>query len=280
VLLAPYDFPSREVDMNTTFDTSGHTTTTELPPSSSFLGISVQHLTIDELNITVEEIVKRGKHAVIANHNLHSLYLCNADPTLRRFYDNATFTHADGMGIILLSRLFGYHMSSAHRTTYADWMPLLMAMAARNQWRVFYLGSKPDVIEKGAAILRETYFGLMLQTHHGYFDSYSNSAENQNLIERINAFRPHLMLVGMGMPRQEHWIDRYSTDLDCNVILPAGAAMDYVAGAVPTPPRWAGRLALEWVFRLAAEPRRLSYRYLIEPWLVARMVVRHFVMKV
>jgi N-acetylglucosaminyldiphosphoundecaprenol N-acetyl-beta-D-mannosaminyltransferase len=247
------------------------------PRCSSFLGINVQHLTMGALNTVIETIINHEGRAVIANHNLHSVHLYHSDPTLRLFYERATFTHADGMGVVLLSRLCGCHLSREHRTTYVDWLPSLMALAVRNRWRVFYLGSKSGVLEKGAALLRKDHPGLMLHTHHGYFDSRPNSVENQLLLDRINVLRPHLLLVGMGMPRQEHWIAKHSTSLDCNVILPAGAAMDYVAGAIPTPPRWAGRMALEWFFRLLAEPRRLSYRYLIEPWLVAWIVVRHLV---
>jgi N-acetylglucosaminyldiphosphoundecaprenol N-acetyl-beta-D-mannosaminyltransferase len=73
------------------------------------------------------------------------------------------------------------------------------------------------------------------------------------------------------MPRQEHWIADNLDDLAANAILTAGAAMDYVAGVVPTPPRWMGSAGLEWIFRLFHEPRRLWRRYLVEPWFVLRL---------
>jgi N-acetylglucosaminyldiphosphoundecaprenol N-acetyl-beta-D-mannosaminyltransferase len=82
----------------------------------------------------------------------------------------------------------------------------------------------------------------------------------------VNAFKPHVLLVGMGMPRQEAWLRANLDALDCGVALPMGAAFDYEAGAIPTPPRWMGQVGMEWLFRLIAEPRRLSSRYLIEPW--------------
>jgi N-acetylglucosaminyldiphosphoundecaprenol N-acetyl-beta-D-mannosaminyltransferase len=77
----------------------------------------------------------------------------------------------------------------------------------------------------------------------------------------------------MGMPRQEHWIVDHLDKLSVNVILNGGAALDYFAGVIPTPPRWAGRLGLEWLFRLMAEPRRLWFRYLVEPWFIAYRLV-------
>lgn len=68
------------------------------------------------------------------------------------------------------------------------------------------------------------------------------------------------------MPRQEKWIQQNRNDIDANVILPSGATLDYVAGTKRMAPRWMGVLGLEWAFRLATEPRRLAYRYLVEPW--------------
>jgi N-acetylglucosaminyldiphosphoundecaprenol N-acetyl-beta-D-mannosaminyltransferase len=83
-------------------------------------------------------------------------------------------------------------------------------------------------------------------------------------------------MVGMGMPRQEHWIVDNFELLGPVVVLPCGAAIDYVAGEIPTPPRWAGRCGLEWLYRLAAEPGRLWKRYLIEPWFVLLLMGRHW----
>jgi N-acetylglucosaminyldiphosphoundecaprenol N-acetyl-beta-D-mannosaminyltransferase len=88
------------------------------------------------------------------------------------------------------------------------------------------------------------------------------------VIVDINAYAPHILMVGMGMPRQELWILENRHDLRVNVIMPSGAIMDYIAGALPTPPRWLGPLGLEWCYRLLAEPARLSRRYMLEPWFV------------
>ena len=81
----------------------------------------------------------------------------------------------------------------------------------------------------------------------------------------------------MGMPRQQHWVLENESRLAVNAISTSGAALDYVVGEIPTPPRWAGRVGLEWLFRLAAEPRRLAGRYLVEPWYVMPLLARHLV---
>ena len=93
----------------------------------------------------------------------------------------------------------------------------------------------------------------------GYFDARYGSSENEALLGRINAYRPDLLMVGMGMPRQEIWTQENFARLNADVILSSiGAAFDYIAGAVPTPPRWSGRMGLEWFFRLAHEPAGCS----------------------
>jgi N-acetylglucosaminyldiphosphoundecaprenol N-acetyl-beta-D-mannosaminyltransferase len=237
-------------------------------PSYTFLGTRVDGLTIPELNARVADTVERGEQRIIANHNLHSIYLYHHDPKMRAFYAQASYTHVDGMALVYLGLLLGLPLARNHRVTYVDWLEPLIAEAARRGWRVFYLGSRPGVAEQGAAILRDKFSDLQIATAHGYFDVRLDSQESQNVLEAINAYQPNVLMVGMGMPRQEHWLIDNIGQLQANVVLNAGATMDYVVGVVPTPPRWSGRLGLEWLFRLAAEPRRLWRRYLIEPWFV------------
>lgn len=111
-------------------------------------------------------------------------------------------------------------------------------------------------------------------TADGYFDATAGSAENQKMLELINAYQPNVLMVGMGMPRQEHWILDNLESIHANTILTCGACIDYIAGVIPTPPRWMGRFGLEWLSRLLSEPKRLWRRYLLEPWFVATLFVR------
>jgi N-acetylglucosaminyldiphosphoundecaprenol N-acetyl-beta-D-mannosaminyltransferase len=242
----------------------------------SFLGIDVQPTTIPDLMTLVAAAIEQQEKCVIANHNMHSVYLFHREKELRDFYSGVQWTHIDGMPIVALARLYGHRVRRDQRVTYIDWTGPLMAGAAENGWRVFYLGSSPGVAEEGAKRLRQTYPELQIQTIHGYFDTNLQSQENDRVLNAIEAYKPHILMVGMGMPRQEYWIQQNLKRLCANVILPAGAAIDYVAGAVPTPPRWAGRLGLEWAFRLTAEPQRLWRRYLVEPWSILGVVAQDF----
>ena len=229
-----------------------------------------------ELNSLISKAVKCKAKWIIANHNLNSLNIYHHNSEMRAFYNKADYIHIDGMALVLLGKFLGIPCQRTHRVTYADWVWTLMAQAAQQDWRILYLGSKPGVAAKGAKVLKNKYSNLHIETIHGYFNPSPDSPENQAVLEKINAYQPHVLMVGMGMPRQEQWILENIQYINTNAILPSGACIDYVAGAVKTPPRWMGKVGLEWLYRLITEPRRLWKRYLIEPWFIARLFFKTF----
>lgn len=202
---------------------------------------------------------------LIANHNLHSVYLLWKNPWLRQVFEMAELTHIDGMPLVLLARLNGWPAQRRHRVTYVDWLPAVLERAATEGWRVFYLGSTAEVCERGVSEIARRFPGITVEGRHGYFDAREDSTENAAVVASIRRFKPDLLLVGMGMPRQERWILENLEACGASRALPCGAAVDFLCGAVPTPPRWMGRIGLEWLFRLVQEPRRLAARYLVEP---------------
>ncbi|MDZ8227012.1 WecB/TagA/CpsF family glycosyltransferase [Nostoc sp. ChiVER01] len=242
--------------------------------SYKLLGVQVDALSIPELNLLIEESIENNKKWIIANHNMHSLYLFHNDPKMQAFYAKAKYTHIDGMPLLFIGKLLGFPMKREQRVTYADWVWPLMAEAAEKGWRVFYLGSKPGVAEKGASILCRRFPGLQIACAHGYIDMNKDSQENLATLAAINAYKPHVLMVGMGMPRQERWIYENLEHIHTNTILTSGACIDYVAGAIPTPPRWMGKMGLEWLYRLLSEPKRLWRRYLLEPWFLATLFLQ------
>jgi exopolysaccharide biosynthesis WecB/TagA/CpsF family protein len=237
------------------------------------LGATVHPLSIQELHTLIREAVKTRARIVVASLNLHGLYLARSDPKMRRLHREA-YVRIDGMPLVWAARLKGYPVRAEHRVTWMDWMRPFMAECARNGWRVFYLGSRPEVAERAGKVLREEFPGLELSVVPGFFDPRRDAPVNQAILQRIRESRPDVLVVGMGMPRQEHWILDNLEALETPAILTSGAAMEYVAGAVATPPRWMGRIGLEWSYRLIRDPRRFWERYLIEPWLLAAGLIR------
>jgi N-acetylglucosaminyldiphosphoundecaprenol N-acetyl-beta-D-mannosaminyltransferase len=240
-------------------------------------GVRVDALSVCDLNQLVENSVAKGSKKIIANHNLHSIYLYHRIPKMRALYRKATHIHIDGMSIVYLGRLLGFPLERRHRVTYVDWVNPLLQLASNEEWRLFYLGAKPEVVRTGAKRIRREYSGIELGCHHGYFDPGPESNENQEVVQAINDFDPDILMVGMGMPRQEKWINDNIDQICANVVLPSGACIDYIAGSVPTPPRWMGQMGLEWLYRFLQEPARLWHRNLVEPWPVLFRFLKDFI---
>jgi N-acetylglucosaminyldiphosphoundecaprenol N-acetyl-beta-D-mannosaminyltransferase len=232
------------------------------------LGVRVHAMTVDELFAAIGYAIAHHERWVIGNHNLHSVHLYHRDAAMRQYCDEADHIFIDGMALVFVGSLLGLPVRREHRSTSADWMMPLLRRATERGWRVFLLGGRPRVAERAAENIRRAVPGVQLAVSHGYFDAAPDSADTRAVLERIRRFQPHLLVVGMGMPRQERWILENRRHLAANAVLNLGAIIDYLADEVPTPPRWMSRVGLEWLARLATEPRRLWGRYLVEPWSV------------
>jgi len=246
-------------------------------PFYRLLGIRVNALTIPELNSLTGEAIEKNQKVVIACHNLHSLYLFHHEPKMRLFHAQADYVHIDGMGIVLLARLLGHPLGRQHRVTYLDWLKPLLNEAASQHWRVFYLGMRLSVCSRLREIVHQDFPNLEFSTAHWNIEQRPENSLREEVLQTINAFQPHLLFVGLGMPRQENWILENRQRIGANLILPCGAAMDYVVGAVAVPPRWTGKYGVEWLFRLLNEPRHLWRRYLLEPWYVLRLLLMEMI---
>ena len=242
--------------------------------SYDLLGFKITPTTIDQLIEIITENVEIGNKIVIVSQNLHGIYMYFKDRLFRKLHEDS-FVHVDGMPIIWIGKLVGLGLRTEQRTDWISWFMPLMQKSNRHGWRVFYLGGDPEVLERGLDYVRAQCPGLQIAGHHGYFDAAQGTQENGDVVEAINAFGTNILIVGMGMGRQEHWILDNLDRLDVNFIGTSGACIEYFAGAVPTAPRWLGRIGLEWAYRLCSNPRRFWWRYMVEPWLAAWMILAH-----
>lgn len=236
-----------------------------MPPNRlRLLGAEMDAVTRAEVLAFAAARVVDGRRGLVANHNLHSLALLRRDPGMTRLYELADLVEIDSMPLIAWGRLLGAGLRREHRNTYLDWREDFWALAQRRGWRIFHLGCSPGVGPRAVKALTTRWPGLIIGERDGYFDVAG--PENRAVLDEIAAFAPDILFVGMGMPRQERWIADNWERLPPAVVFPIGAAFDYEAGVVPTPPRWAGRLGLEWLARFVVEPGRLFHRYFVEPW--------------
>ncbi|MBL0946896.1 WecB/TagA/CpsF family glycosyltransferase [Brevundimonas sp.] len=230
------------------------------------LGQVMDKVRPEEVMHQLEAWVETGVKAVIANHNLHSLHLIRTEPRVAEFYGLADIVQIDSTPLIAFGRLVGRGTRRKHRSTYLDWREHFWSLADRKGWRVMFIGGAEGVADTAAERLRARHRRVELAVRSGYFDATPGSDDNRRLLEAVNDFAPQVLLVGMGMPRQEIWIADHLDALPDCVVLNVGAAFDYEAGVQKAAPRWMGKAGLEWLYRLAVDPRRLFHRYCVEPW--------------
>ena len=242
----------------------------------SVAGLTLNPLGDQDIVRLAGKAIESRARQIIGHQNLHGIYLWYHHAKMRNFYEAADYIHIDGMFLILLANLAGFPLRRRHRGTSLDFFPLLAPQAITNGWRIFYLGSRPGVAETAADNLRGRFPGLQIRTHHGHFNADKSAEDNQRVLAEIREYEPHILFVGMGMPRQEIWILENQKEIEANVIFPAGGFMDYMAGEISTSPRWLAAIYLEWLYRLFCEPARLWRRYLVEPWFVLAQVAKYY----
>ena len=226
------------------------------------LGVGVDPVTVDELHAEIARLVRAGKPGLVLNVNAHCLNLCYEDAALRGSLNGADVVFCDGAGVMLAARILGGRIPA--RITYADWIWRLADFAAAGGFSLYFLGARPGVAQEAARRLRERYPGLrIVGVRHGYFDHSAGSAENEAILEEINATAPDILLVGLGMPLQEIWLTQNRDRLITGVALSGGAVFDYASRRVRRGPRLLTEHGFEWLARLLSEPRRLWRRYLL-----------------
>jgi N-acetylglucosaminyldiphosphoundecaprenol N-acetyl-beta-D-mannosaminyltransferase len=204
--------------------------------------------------------------------NAHVLNQSRAIPALGDALRGADVVYCDGHGVRLAARALDAEMP--HRMTGADCMWAFARLCAQAGASVYLLGSEPGVAQEAAARLRARCPALdVAGCHHGYFEP--GSPHDDRVIEDLRERRPDIVLVGMGSPKQELWVQRHAADLDCRVLWTVGALFDYLSGRVPRAPSWLADNGLEWIFRLAIEPQRMWRRYLLgNPVFVHRVLAQ------
>jgi N-acetylglucosaminyldiphosphoundecaprenol N-acetyl-beta-D-mannosaminyltransferase len=202
---------------------------------------------------------QRGLPAVIASGNVHSFNMAHKLPWYREFLNSADVVRLDGAGISLAAKIMGYKVPP--RSTWADFGWPLLEMFARENVTVFFFGCAPGMAAEAAERALEQYPELEITgTEHGFIDwKNPDSEDNRRLVERIN--EADVLIIGLGMPRQEQWILEHRNELNVKVIMTGGAVFNYLAGHEKRAPKWMLNSGLEWLFRLCLEPKRMFRRY-------------------
>jgi N-acetylglucosaminyldiphosphoundecaprenol N-acetyl-beta-D-mannosaminyltransferase len=237
--------------------------TRETPPVLNFFGIPVLNTSMAEavtwlIDASAPGRAEHGAARHLAFVNPDCLNVAWHDEKYREALLAAARVLPDGIGIHIGCRMQGIALRENVNGT--DLFPLLCAEAATQKRSLFLLGARPGIAAAAAANMQQRYPGLQVAgTRHGYFDA----AQEQSVIDQINASGAALLLVAFGAPRQDVWLHRHRAALRPPVCLGVGGLFDFYSGRIPRAPVWMREIGLEWLYRLVQEPGRMWRRYVI-----------------
>jgi len=219
----------------------------------SFLGIPVDLADAQAALAAAEHAVAASEPLLVVAINPEKVMRARRDPELREFILSAGLRIADGVGLLLASRLRGGRLRA--RVTGIDLMLTLAGAAAQHGWRVYLLGARPDVVEAAALALRERFPNIALcGFHDGYFPK-EEAAERAAEIRRQGA---DVLFVALGSPAQERFLRGFGEATGAKLLMGVGGSFDVLAGKVPRAPGAMRAVGLEWLYRLWREPSRIG----------------------
>jgi N-acetylglucosaminyldiphosphoundecaprenol N-acetyl-beta-D-mannosaminyltransferase len=233
--------------------------------SVSILGVRVDDVTQQEALDFMMGWVQAGTLHQVATVNVEFIMEARRNPPFRRVLAETSLCVPDGVGVLWAARRSGRALRE--RVPGVDLVDRISQQAAAAGWRLFFLGAEPGVAEKASRILEERYPDLQVA---GCFAGSPHPSEDDELVERVRAAHPDVLLVAYGAPKQDLWIARNQRRIGVPVALGVGGSFDFIAGKTRRAPAWVQRLGLEWFYRLLQEPWRLR-RQLVIPrfmWLV------------
>jgi N-acetylglucosaminyldiphosphoundecaprenol N-acetyl-beta-D-mannosaminyltransferase len=192
---------------------------------------------------------------------------------LRDAYADAALVLADGLPLVIASRVF--RRSLPERVAGSDLVPKLMASG--KPLRVFLLGAAAGVADQAAERIRRDWPAVeVVGTLSPPLGFEKDAVENEKILAAIAAARPDLLVVGFGAPKQELWVHQNFRRIEAKVAVCAGATIDFLAGHRRRSPVWMRRAGLEWLHRIASEPRRLAGRYARDAWEFPQLLWREW----
>jgi N-acetylglucosaminyldiphosphoundecaprenol N-acetyl-beta-D-mannosaminyltransferase len=229
------------------------------PPSANVLGVRVEALTMDQALAKISRILCSGKKGYVCAIGVHGVMEAQRDPELAAAFAEAAITIPDGMPMAWVGRLQGYR--SMQRVAGPDLMREVFLRSEFAGYRHFFYGGKEGVAkELAASFKRIAPLARIVGTHTPPYRDLTKE-EERVLIATINKLKPDMIWVGIGTPKQDKFMRHYLPMLDTGMIFGVGAAFDFHTGRIKDSAEWIKRAGLQWLHRLAQDPKRLWWRY-------------------
>ncbi len=225
--------------------------------------VPVDRVTREDAIWKIDALISVRRGGYVVTPNIDHIVLAARDSRLGEAYRRASLSLADGQPVVWMARALGARRQQ--RASGSDLIDPLMAYAAAHARKVFFFGARPEVSAEAERVLVGRHRGLAIVGRDTSFWSpdETTAPEDSPVVRAVRASGASLLVVALGCPKQELWMARHAQALAPTVAIGLGGSLDFVAGAVSRAPSWMSNAGLEWAYRLAQEPRRLAYRYLV-----------------
>jgi N-acetylglucosaminyldiphosphoundecaprenol N-acetyl-beta-D-mannosaminyltransferase len=232
-----------------------------LHPRANILGVQVSALDLEgAVDMADRWLASQAEQGYICVTGVHGVMEAHADPALRQILNHALINLPDGMPMTWIGRWQGHRRME--RVFGPDFMAAMCRISVERGYRHFFCGGEPGVAEELGETLQRRFPGLIVVgTWTPPFRDLRAKEENE-LCALLKASHPHILWVGLSTPKQERFMARYINSLPVPLLVGVGAAFDFHTGRIRDCSTWIKRCGLQWLHRLAQEPRRLWRRYL------------------
>ena len=214
------------------------------------LDVEFDNCTMDEAVTAALNAIDARSGSYVVTPNPEIVMMARTDSALAQAIDHAEMVLPDGIGVIYGAKILGTPLQE--KLPGIDFAQNLMIQLAQRNGSVFLFGAKPGVAELAGEKLAQKYEGLVIAgTCDGYFQ------DDAPIIEQINSVHPDLLLVCLGAPKQELWMEQHSGELNVGLMAGLGGSLDVFAGVTQRAPEIWQKLGLEWMYRLLKEPKRI-----------------------
>ncbi len=240
-----------------------------------FMNNQIYNYKMEDAIDALDRLICQNKNGYVVTPNIDHIVKLESDQLLQKVYADADIILTDGKPMIWMSRLYGTPIKE--KVSGSDLFPNLCRLAAGKGYRVFLLGAAEGVAAKAALNLQNKFPGLIIAgTYSPPFGFEKDEKELQNILRIVTEAKPHILIVGLGCPKQEKFIYNYKDELNVPVSLGLGASIDFEAGILKRAPKWMADHGFEWFYRIVQDPKRMAKRYFVDDMKIIRLFFKYY----
>jgi N-acetylglucosaminyldiphosphoundecaprenol N-acetyl-beta-D-mannosaminyltransferase len=217
----------------------------------TLLGMRVDRVTMDQTLELVENYIRSGQPHHIVTADASMVVTASQDAEFARIVAASDLVTPDGAGILWATRRLGSPVPA--KVSGVDLSARLVGLSGSKGWRIFFFGAAPGVAAAAADRMRERFPDANIVGHR---DGFFRPEDEERIVDEIRAARPDILLIALGIPKQEKFLFRHKAALGVPVMIGVGGTLDVFSGAVKRAPVWMQNVGLEWLYRTASDPKR------------------------